>query len=157
MNKWKRLVVLFAIPTMVAVAGYGIYVQIHTVGEVSSRMEETLIGPYAEALKSGAYELAWDFLSAEYRQACPLEAYVRAQQQNAEQYGVVQEISIKEHDPFQSSFNLFSWKKYYQGGLLYRGEKEEYWVNWEVVTENEMFRIGATYLVHRDSLLPGIY
>ena len=101
--------------------------------------------------------MARGYLSADYRQDCALESFTRAQQQNIKQYGVLQEIALKENDPFQSSFNLFSWKKYYQGGLIYRGQKREYWVNWEVVEEDGDFKIDATYLTEHEGRVPGIY
>lgn len=66
-------------------------------------------------------------------------------------------MTLKENDPFQSAGNLFSGRRYHEGGLVWRGQKRETWVFWQVVQEDKVYKIDAMAQLFLERLTPRIF
>ncbi|MFZ1641966.1 MAG: hypothetical protein WAV07_11185 [Candidatus Contendobacter sp.] len=142
---------------IVPVAIYGVYGQYRTATRINPEILKTLVQPYTMALQAGDHAAAYQrFTSAGFRMAHSLEMYPQAQQINLAEFGPLVEVTLKENDPFQSAGNLFSGRRDYQGGLVWRGQRRETWVNWEVVREDGTFKIDAMEIFH-ERLMPRMF
>lgn len=158
MSSWKRWLLWFLLVVILPMATYGVYVQWRVGTKTNPDIVKALIEPYAETLKSGDFTRAYQrFASSGFCKAHTLEQYIQAQQDNLIEFGSLSRISLKAADPFRSAYNLFSWRKYYQGGVAYHCGKAEVWVNWEVVLEDGAFKIDDTFQAFHQRLRPRIF
>jgi hypothetical protein len=155
---WEKALLLFFLVVVVPFAVYGVYVQYRTATRINPEIRQTLVEPYAMALQAGDYAAAYErFTSAGFRAAHSLDAYLQAQRVNLAEFGPLAEVTLKENDTFQSAGNLFSGRRYYQGGLVWRGRNQETWVHWEVVREDGALKIDAMAEMFHERLAPRIF
>jgi len=155
MKRFALYLFLFAV---LPLALYGIYVQYQTAMRLTPEIVNTLVEPYSKALSSGNQAEAYRrFTSTGFRKRNSPASYLKAQEANTAEFGKLLGITTRKGDAFKSAGNLFSGRRYYQGNMLYRYEKKELFVVWEVVREDDEFRIDATFLESLEMLSPGIY
>jgi hypothetical protein len=158
MIDWQKALLLLFLVVVVPTAIYGVYVQYHNATRVIPEIRRTLVEPYAAAIKAGDYTRAYRrYTSRAFREAHSLDEYLGAQQANLEDLGPLVELTLKQDAPFQSAGNLFSGRRYHQGSLVWRGEKREAWVNWEVTLEDDMYTIDAMAEEFLERLSPRIF
>ena len=158
MIDWQKTLLLVFLVVVVPTAVYGVYIQIHNARRVIPEIQRTLVEPYAAAIKAGDYTRAYRrYTSGAFREAHSLDEYATAQRVNLEDLGPLVELTLNKNAPFQSAGNLFSGRRYHQGSLVWRGEKRQAWVNWEVSLEDGMYMIDAMAEERLDSLSPRIF
>lgn len=158
MIDWDRILLWLFLMVVVPTAIYGVYVQYRNATQVIPEIYRTLVEPYTVAVRSGDYTTAYQrYTSAAFKQAHSFDEYLKAQNANLQDLGPLVEVTLKEDEPFQSAGNLFSGRRYHQGGLRWRGEKREAWVNWEVTQDDGAYRIDAMAETFLDGLSPRIF
>ena len=155
---WHKALLLLFLLVVLPAAVYGLWAQYRNATRITPEIARTLVAPYAEAVRAGDYEGAYRrYTSAAFKAAVSFDRYVRAQQHNLEDLGTLQSVEVRETEPFQSAGNLFSGRRWYQGGLDWRGARRPVWVQWEVVEEGGGYRIEAMYEVHEETLSPRVF
>lgn len=158
MISWQKLLLFLFLLVVLPTAVYGLWAQYRNATRITPEIARTLVAPYAEAVRAGDYAGAYRrYTSAAFKAAVPFDGYVRAQQRNAEDLGALQSVQVRETEPFQSAGNLFSGRRWYQGGLEWRGARRPVWVQWEVVEEEGGYRVEAMYQVHHETLSPRVF
>ncbi len=154
----QSILLLLFLVVVVPLAIYGVYAQYQAATRLAPEIQRTLIEPYASAIKAGDYTTAYSrHTSAAFKAAHSLDQYVAAQQANIKEFGALLELIPRQTEPFQSAGNLFSGRRYLQGGLLWRGQKGEAWAHWEVVQEEGTYRIDASAEAFHEHLSPRIF
>jgi len=155
---WQKALLLVFLGIVVPLAVYGVYVQYRTATQIVPEIRETLVEPYVRALQAGDYAAAHRlFTSAAFKAAHSLEEYLEAQRINQAEFGPLAEVTLQDSEPFQSAGNLFSGRRYYWGGLVWRGQNRETWVYWEVVREAGAFKIDAMAERFHERLDPRLF
>lgn len=158
MIDWHRTLLGLFLTVVVPTAIYGVYVQYRNATRMIPEIRRTLVEPYAGAIRSGDYITAYQrYTSAAFKEAHSFDEYVKAQHANLDDLGPLVEVTLKEDEPFQSAGNLFSGRRYHQGGLVWRGAKRQAWVNWEVTQDDGAYRIDAMAEEFLDGLSPRIF
>jgi hypothetical protein len=155
---WQKVLLLLVLLVVVPTAMYGVYVQYLTATRVIPEIRRTLVEPYADAILAGDYAAAYHrYTSASFRNTHSFDEYLKAQHANLEEFGPLVALSLNKNAPFQSAGNLFSGRRYHQGSLVWRGQKREALVNWEVTREGDEYRIDATAEESVERLSPRIF
>lgn len=158
MSGWKRWLLYFFLLVILPLGIYGLYANYRDGASGTLQIENDLVRPYSQMVKAGDLTEAYQrYTSKEFKKYCSLDGYLKAHNENAAEFGPLIELSLKENAPFKSTFNLFAWKTYYQGGLVYRGQKGEAWVNWEVVQEDGALKIDASHQLFLNRLKPRVF
>ncbi len=155
---WQKALLLVFLIVIAPLAIYGVYVHYRTATQIVPEIRQTLVEPYVRALQAGDYAAAYRlFTSAAFKAAHSLEEYLEAQRINQAEFGPLAEVTLQDSEPFQSAGNLFSGRRYYWGGLVWRGQNRETWVYWEVVREAGAFKIDAMAESFHERLDPRIF
>ncbi|HOI94283.1 MAG TPA: hypothetical protein PK250_06210 [Syntrophobacter fumaroxidans] len=153
-----RLLLLFFLVVILPLGVYGIYAGYRETAETHPVIVKTLIEPYADALRAGDCAKAYhNHTSSKFRKAYSMDAYVQGHKANFDEFGPLETIAIRENEAFQAANNLFSWRKYYHGGLTYRYRKAEVWVGWEIVEEDGAFKIDDTFQAFHERWDPRVF
>lgn len=158
MTGWRRWILIFFLLVILPLGVYGLYANYRDGKSGTLRINEDLVRPYARLVKGGQLTEAYQrYTSEEFKRNCSLDAFLKAQDENKAEFGRLAELALKENAPFKSSFNLFAWKTYYQGGLVYRGDKGEAWTTWVVIEEDDALKMDASYQLFHNRLKPRVF
>lgn len=158
MRGWRGWILIIFLVVILPLGVYGFYANYRDGTSGTLRIEEDLVRPYARLVADGRSAEAYQrYTSEEFQKNCSLDAFLKAQGENTVEFGPLVELKMKDNAPFKSSFNLFAWKSYYQGGLVYRGQKGETWVAWVVVKEDGILKMDASYQSFHNRLKPRVF